>query len=310
MRDMKLDREPEHWEPNQPFPQGRRHWRDLSSRCYPVWFSVASGMPASHLEEEFSNWREAWAWEFLRRNEEYADDWRRFVDSCPDAAEGEVHIWLVDYLRDHDPAFAMRAACFADRPLAPVQDEACKWGVECLVDPRAEYLPEFLAGRTTSFAYMAHLLPILGEVDSEDSPPPEKGNELREERWALAFLDPGECLLRFDVSRPLRPQLERAGFMLAGLQNQAVAEGVIQEVAPRSRMQNLKLLSCYLRLLDAEYSGESPSSLAGGRGRKPGAWDFDPANPERPLPSESTLRTRLKAARELTQPRGYLSLLS
>lgn len=297
------------WTPDKPFPERRSQWRDLSSRCYPVFFRFTPEVSPC-CEPEFVSWRAAWAWEFLRRNQDYADDWRRFVDTHPDAAEDDVYIWLVDYLRDPDPTFAMKAGRFAERPVAPIPDEARKWGVERLVDPRADYLPEFLTNRTSSFAHLADLFPILGEVEGDGVPPVESGRELSARRSTFVRLDPGECLLRFDVSQPLQSQLERARTMLEGLQEQAVAEGVIPEVAPLSRMQNRMLLSCYLRLLDAEHCGETPSSVAGGRGKRPGAWDFDPANPNRPLPSESTLRSRFEAAHELTQPRGYLSLLT
>ena len=92
-------------------------------------------------------------------------------------------------------------------------------------------------------------------------------------------------------------------------QHLLIQAGIVTEPT-ETRVQSPEKLSCYLRLLDADHCGASMYRTAGGRyGDKPGAWEYDPANPVKEAPAASTMRIRLQRARKLTRPSGYLSLL-
>ena len=59
------------WVPETAFPERRREWQNLASDCYPVWFSGPPKKPERHLEDLQ---QERWAWEFLRRNPDYEQE--------------------------------------------------------------------------------------------------------------------------------------------------------------------------------------------------------------------------------------------
>ena len=135
---------------------------------------------------------------------------------------------------------------------------------------------------------------------------------------ARFFLDgdttePGHAIVQdvsppVDLSRLIGPHMSWVQDFYEGIQREMVSSGLIEKPTP-PRTQAAKLNSCYVRLRDANHCGASSYEI-GGRGQKPGAWEYDPARPGKPLPTDSTFRIRLRRAREMTRRSGYLSLLS
>lgn len=218
----------------------RRQWRDLSSRCYPVWFSGAAEKPICH-EEDFSPVQ--WAWEFLRRNSEFA------AGRPPKGSR-----WFED------------------------------WRIRGNIDPSDDELPEF----DPDWVIVVYTAAVLETL-----------------RTRMGYWD--DPKLPIDTDDRVQLLVEAASDKRA----QRFVKSRLREQAGNPRTPNPRLLSCYLRLLDADFCGVTPSDIAGGRyGDKPGAWSYDPADPASETASRATVATRLKRAKRLTQPEGYLSLLA
>jgi hypothetical protein len=200
--------------------------------------------------------REQWAWEFLRRNPDYRREWAVFVATWRDleAAYGSPPN------RDF-PAWRQDARAW-------VRASECPGG-ECRVD-QDRVLIECALGARWGF----HKFP----PDPADNDPvgagrltwramqPDPVLELGPEDLAGLGVDPCRVALGFDLSRPLRAQVEQAKRQLQMLQRQRVRDGTLTLASVAGRRDRWARA---LRLLDAEAAGAGPDALASVCGANP-----------------------------------------
>lgn len=179
-----------------------------------------------------------WAWEFLRRNPVYRQEWTAFnrVWQQLEAAYGrppnrDFCAWKAD------PRAWVRAA---DCPGSDCRVDQDKVLIECAMGARwgfHKFPPDpddddpVGAGRLIWRALDPDT-PIVGDGDRE---------------WLGD--DAARVALGFDLSLPLRDQVERAKRTLQVMQRQRQKSGLIRPASVRLRSESLTLM---LRLLDAE----------------------------------------------------------
>ncbi len=199
-----------------------------------------------------------WAWEFLRRNPEYRRAWADFSATWRDleAAYGSP---------PHRDFPAWRQDPRAWVPAADCPDGACRVDqdrvlIECALGSRFgfhKFPPDpgdedpVGAGRLTWREAAPRPLPQPGPED-------------------LAGLgsDPARVALAFDLSRPLRPQLDQAKRQLQMLQRRRVRDG---SVTPATLAARRGRWTQALRLLDAEAAGADAGQWAVLAGSGPAA---------------------------------------
>ena len=193
--------------------------------------------------------REQWAWEFLRRNPGYRLAWAAFSDTWRDleAAYGspphrDFPAWRLD-------------------PRAWVPASECPEG-ECRID-QDKVLIECALGARFGF----HKFP----PDPADDDPVGAGRLTWRETPQDQVLDlgPGELAalgsmpalvaLGFDLSRPLRGQLEQAKRYLQMVQRRRVRDGSVTLATVAGLGHQW---TCALRLLDAEEAGADQGLIA------------------------------------------------
>lgn len=151
-----------------------------------------------------------WAWEFLRRNQEYRADWAQLASALRAAAESQpelapaVHCWLdarddADALASSDllSRWILDDAQLEHRVIDGVPTSfpfggwfARKWGLGAMQSPQSATPPDW-SHRTIALPGPADVDPWAG---------PQKGRK----RSA------GTVALSFDLARPLAPQIESA----------------------------------------------------------------------------------------------------
>ncbi len=206
------------------------------TRHMPDWRQPETYAFTTHLT------REQWAWEFLRRNPDYRRSWVAFAATWRDleAAYGsppnrDFPAWR------QDPRAWVHAANCPDGACRVDQDKVL---IECALGARFgfhKFPPDPAdndpvgAGRLTWRELWPEPVPELGPRD-------------------LAELesDPAQVALAFDLSRPLRDQIDQAKRQLQVLQRQRVREGALTLATVAGRRD---LWTCALRLLDAEAAG-------------------------------------------------------
>lgn len=136
--------------------------------------------PSDYPFEGFTN--KQWAWEFLRRNEQYKRDWQ---DTLPEHLE-----YIEDMKKQHLPTEHLEGYCSEDPDfLIPSMEAREKWGLTGLVNPEQDH-PSFQALTfTTEFIRRR----------------PLQDNEVN---------------LTFDLNLPIKPQLERAFKFLSKIQKE------------------------------------------------------------------------------------------
>jgi hypothetical protein len=193
--------------------------------------------------------REQWAWEFLRRNRDYRRAWTDFSATWRDleAAYGSPP-------NRNFPAWRLD-------PRAWVPACMCPEG-ECRVD-QDKVLIECALGARFGF----HKFP----PDPADDDPVGAGRlswreapidpirELGEEDLAAFGSIPAQVALGFDLSRPLRGQLEQAKRHLQWVQRLRVRDGSVTLVSVAAMRPQW---TCALRLLDAEEAGADQGLIA------------------------------------------------
>jgi len=193
-----------------------------------------------------------WAWEFLRRNPQYQAEWRAF-NSVWQALEAEYGrppnrdfcAWRLDPRAWVHAADCPQGDCRVDEDKVLIECAlGARWGFYKFPPDPADEDPVG-DGRLTWRECMEE----VPEIGPEDAP------------WLGA--DPARVALGFDLSLPLRDQLERAKRRLQVLQRQRQRSGAL--VPPSLRAQRA-VLSTQLRLLDAESGGaDEPEFVSIGR---------------------------------------------
>jgi hypothetical protein len=200
--------------------------------------------------------REQWAWEFLRRNPDYRREWQAFLATWEalESAYGkppqrDFNAWKRDPRAWVHAADCPAGECRVDQDKVLIECAlGARWGFyKFPVDPNDD--DPVGAGRLT-----------WREVDTEEVI--EVG--LHDE--AYLGTDAARIAIGFDLSLPLRPQMERAKRYLQMTQRQRVRDG---RVRPASVALHRARWTRLLRLLDAEAAGADRATLGELAGDEP-----------------------------------------
>lgn len=238
---------------------------------------------------------EQWAWEFLRRNPQYQQDWAGYVQRCravvPGFAQGEEltqadfrSLLEHDSLQVYDPPrldgetegeWIRRVGKGVSSSLGGTM--ADKWGISSFYDPASGYSPLLsFADRPAAQWLPKHVL--------------ERGGY---------HLNPCSQVLVFDLELPLDGQLEQAKKLLLAMQQSLEKEERIKPLS--AARQRADLYSAYLRVLDAEADGVDVADIA-----KQLLPHLENAYPD--YAASKTVRNYLKAAKAIRDG-GYRALI-
>lgn len=256
----------------------------------------------------FSDWRcadgypradvasiEQWAWEFLRRNPQYQQDWADYAHRCravvPGFAQGaeltkDEFRSLLEHesLQVYDPprlddeteeGWIRRVGKGVSMSLGGVM--ADKWGLSSFYDPAREYSPLLsFADRPAAQWLPKHVL----------------------ERGAY-HLEASDQVMVFDLELPLDVQLEQARIFLFAMQKRFQKEGKIELLS--AGRQRPDLYPAYLRVLDAEAGNVEVVDIA-----KELLPHLENSYPD--YSASKTVRNYLKAAKAIRDG-GYRALI-
>ena len=224
---------------------------------------------------DFPDYR--WAWEFLRRNPEYRKDWEaaltRFL-----AGTGEFAANLFDpqefmaFLKGGGMV-VVTGENWPDNPEDPgfylPVEEAERWRLDHIVNPAT-----------------AEPTSLFFDLDFGTVHRMRKGASFK-------ALGPAFPIVQFDLRLPLKKQLEA---IVEPLDRTRVLLGIAK---PHRVKHHRKLWPLYLRLLDADLDKRTPKQIADA---------FEPEQGVNGL-TEGKVWDQLQAARRMTNPEGYLSIL-
>lgn len=256
----------------------------------------------------FSDWRctdgypradaasvEQWAWEFLRRNPQYQQDWTDYVHRCqavvPGFARG-TELTKDDFrsllehesLQVYDPPrldgeteeeWIRRVGKGISSSLGGVM--ADKWGLSSFYNPTSEYSPLLsFADRPAARWLPKHVL----------------------ERGAF-HLEASDQVMVFDLELPLDGQLEQAKTFLLAMQKRLQKDEKIGQFS--AARQRPDLYPAYLRVLDADAENVEAADIA---------KELLPhlANTYPEYSASKTVRNYLKAAK-MIRDGGYRALI-
>lgn len=214
----------------------------------------------SHLDW-LPDWREAsaypdpkkttpkqWAWEFLRRNPKYQQDYGKWRET-PKVARGgsakpdDFYTHVLD-----PPALQNETSNGYGERMAKMGEESIKMtplGI-CLAEKYGllgNELPD-PAGSEASVPFGIETIRLIDGTKNKPRP-------LRMERKDL--------FMKYDLALPIEPQLKRHKTYLKARQKYLEENGVITVEDPRHHIRNF---ASYLRCLDAELNGKEHSAVA------------------------------------------------
>lgn len=164
-----------------------------------------------------------WRWEFLRRREDYREAWRAAYDA------GQAHY---DEMDRHAGVWGPGVSREDYREVLPFPDD--RFPITLMRAPSWRYRPTPGLFRQEGGAY--HRMDAESEI------------------VRVRMESPHACAYLFDLSKPLAPQLAKAGKYLEVVQ--AELHGTVK--APR---HHRRLWPKYLRVLDARDAGETFESI-------------------------------------------------
>jgi len=196
-----------------------------------------------------------WAWEFLRRNPQYQAEWAAFNATWQalEAAYGrppqrDFNAWKRDPRAWVNAVDCPEGDCRVDQDKVLIECAlGARWGFYKFPPDPGDDDP--VGGGRLVWREIEQDIPLLDDADRQ---------------WLGD--DPARVALGFDLSLPLRDQLERAKRMLLVLQRGRQQSGEIQPLSVTSRYRALTVM---LRLLDAVYAGAGETGLA----TVDGDWD-------------------------------------
>jgi len=261
-----------------------------------------------------------WAWEFLRRNPEYRQEWEEALrDWERDLPEWqrELREEFEAFKRDHpgeeielrvrveDDSLPPGRESFlmAPDPRSPrfiitgskVLPKASRWGLGGYVNPDLDNPRSPFAANVSSehheqcFPVAATVVPFMSGDPSRLSDPPKKiGLVCR----------PHEVVAGFNLRLPIKPQLEGARDLLKSLKTSYQLLGGKVQTVKRHR----ELWELYLRLLDGSADGATYEEMA--------KVLFPEEHRSADSDAVKKVDDTLRSARRLTEPSGYLKLLA
>lgn len=253
---------------------------------------------------------EQWAWEFLRRNSEYHDDWHKFVEQCmahcgisKDEADlsdsdwmyiqmecewgNSLSVFLPEIETDESiESWRMKHGSAAMR-ISLSRWLGNKWNLTKIADPATDLgYWHFAPQPSVSYKVARNGVPVDWGYHGIQEPPVEH----------LAC----EAKIIFDLNLPIDSQLEHVRNHLSRMQQSLRVLGELKDDGA-SRLQTDKY-GIYLRILDAINSGVTVKEI--GEVLQPLKSDDYPSGHLR----TKAIKGQLKAARHLVEG-GYKALL-
>lgn len=189
-----------------------------------------------------------WAWEFLRRNPQYQAEWAAFHATWQalEAAYGrppsrDFSAWRLDPRAWVHAADCAEGDCRVDQDRVLIECAlGARWGFYKFPPDPAEDDPA--GADRLVWREIEEDVPLLGQADRH---------------WFDE--DPAHVAVGFDLSLPLREQLERAKRTLQMVQRQRQRSGEVRALSLRTRHEALTVM---LRLLDAEFAQAGEAAIA------------------------------------------------
>ena len=200
--------------------------------CLEVAYDYLHPLVSRDRGEKMPNWKDpkayekkrdrtGWAWEFMRRNAKYRDDFAK-------AAKAWKAIPRKKFM------YVGPGAIEAERLS---RELGAKWGqLGAIADPSCDAVPKFTLSGPTQ--------PDGQQVDDFYYEPDQSGHFIQKPEFAT---------LTFDLRRPLRPQLKRAGSLLQAREKR------VKSIKPARSSETTWGL--YLRVLDAKEAGVKTSEI-------------------------------------------------
>lgn len=214
----------------------------------PRWYDAAAYAFTQDLDAAH------WAWEFLRRNRAYREDWQWFDSTWRSLESDYGKAPERDYFRWKQDARAWRNAAEIDGGHCADED--------CASSPDEKLLIECWMGERWGF----YRFPPDPHHDSRQlaAPPAwrphERGIRVLHETEAQYFdADAGKMALGFDLALPLAQQLDEAKRLLLVTQRRLQKDGTLAPPTVNGRRQIW--IAC-LRLLDGEQQQAGDADLA------------------------------------------------
>ena len=199
-----------------------------------------------------------WAWEFLRRNQEYRQDFL-WIKYHPAYSECSLDQQMAEWFNCDPPALPGESL---DRWQArvwavpgqrysysfPASARAEKWG---LIHGKLPDPDNCAAWQEDDFEISGHMLRSSAARDLRSGEP-------------MNFITPmtrhaDELLTIFDLTQPIKPQINAVARLLGKLQDIGIRKGFFENPNRRGR-DPINLLR-YLRLLDAEQASAEPREI-------------------------------------------------
>ena len=214
---------------------------------------------------------EQWAWEFLRRNKQYQDTWKRY-----------------------------RTGRNALLGIEPLPDLWVMFGVNELCDPNTEYnaLPK------NTFKFCHYILVNHITYRSKLHVDKPQGMISAEFVQATQPQEAQEVVIKFDVSKDIESQLEEARLFLE-VERNILQANERKQFSPKSSHKDR--FPTYLRLLDAETKLSSPTDRALSK-QVAALLAKDEKNPAPDYPVYRRLEMQIKTARQMRDD-GYRFLM-
>lgn len=189
----------------------------------------------------------AWAWEFLRRNPDYQQDYRSWKslgideDFLPHQPGHSMDLAYCEPEAYDGETFRQYCDRHSDYRLVPLSvKRGNDYGLDYLHDPRnSARFVRFDTG--VSPRYLVH-----------DGNGPKEYAGIRPEK-------PGEVVVKLSLEWPIGVQVDRLQRILSRHQRRLEEKGVI---TAHKKRNHPKKYSTYLRLLDAEASSAKPAEIA------------------------------------------------
>lgn len=214
-------------------------------------------MDASDYEYLKGESIDLWAWQFLRRNDEYRSQWKNKSKSLY-----EKNLAKTDF-----------GKFLTDEMMAETPDPgAQKWGLSCGYENPDRQIP--IVGFSPRI--FGRMIPDLIGIEEESKQITDRYKQLGEKdefikkllsdvifRQNKAEIPEGSAAVVFDLSLPIKPQVKHAKQLLMKVQQQEIAAGRVNRQNPSIPKSLFDLYTRYLRILDAKEENNSSAQIAG-----------------------------------------------
>jgi hypothetical protein len=191
-----------------------------------------------------------WAWEFLRRNHAYRDDWATFTNICRSIVPSFDGSWKA--MREHYDRFEKDKRFAVLEPPALPGESEYQW-VRRVGNGTRRYLDAALGEKWGLHVLLNPMWPYDFFIFTDT---PGVSGITRDTRW---FLDPAKAVVRLDFNLPIKPQIRALSTWASLHQHLLKKEGVVSVPTKRKRDDHYRE---YLRLLDALEAGVPNAEIA------------------------------------------------